>query len=105
MCTCPQSTYADTCRTYIVCIPGTAAGVVIPTERAQGAINALTFTFRAAVHASVEAEELTTELKSFGASVWTTKAVKVLASFFFPPLSIFFACVRRHICVLRSFFL
>ena len=44
------------------------AGVGIPTERAQGAINALTFTFRAAVQASVEAEELTTELKSFGAS-------------------------------------
>lgn len=54
------------------------AGVIVPTERAQGAVNALTFTFRASIHAEVAAEDLTTELKSFGASVWTAKAVKVL---------------------------
>jgi hypothetical protein len=42
------------------------AGVIVPTERAQGAVNALTFTFRASIHAEVAAEDLTTELKSFG---------------------------------------
>jgi hypothetical protein len=54
------------------------AGVTLPEEQVQGCINALVFTLRDAINEGVDAATLSAELKGFGASVWTGKAVNVL---------------------------
>jgi len=44
----------------------------------QGCVNALIFTFRDGIQSGVDADTLAKELKTFGASVFTGKAVNVL---------------------------
>jgi len=54
------------------------AGFSGTPKQVQGSVNALTLTFRHAIKQQVDAPGLATELKSFGASVWTAKAVNVV---------------------------
>eukprot|EP00041_Stephanoeca_diplocostata_P030731 m.937279 g.937279 ORF g.937279 m.937279 type:complete len:202 (+) comp23814_c0_seq4:81-686(+) len=55
-----------------------AANSTLTSQQVQGAINALVYTFRDAVRSGLTTEALTTQLKDFGASVWSGKAVKVV---------------------------
>eukprot|EP00039_Didymoeca_costata_P018559 m.333986 g.333986 ORF g.333986 m.333986 type:complete len:204 (-) comp17261_c0_seq1:875-1486(-) len=52
--------------------------ITVSLQQAKDCVQALAFTLRGALKQEISPENLAAELKSFGASVWTAKAVNVI---------------------------